>query len=109
MPGFSIDLSQGSPRVLHVRGDLDMANAEEFDSALEHAMSADPTVVIDMAGVTFIDGAAMRVILRAAESRNGVGPLTLVNASRVESLFDLVGLEEIDSIHFANGGDGHVR
>ena len=109
MPGLSTDLAEGSPPVLHVRGDLDMANAEQFGAALKHAFSVDPKAVVDMAEVTFIDGAALRVILSAAESRDGVGPLTLVNASRVESLFELVGLDEISSINFAPQVDGNVR
>ncbi len=109
MPGLAIDLAEGSPTVLYVRGDVDMANAGEFRAALEQALSVDPTIVVDLAEVTFIDGAGMRVILGAAESRNGVGPLTLLNASRVESLFELVGLDEIPSITFATQDDGNVR
>jgi anti-anti-sigma factor len=85
-----------------------MANAEQLGDALKHAFSVDPKVVVDMAEVTFIDGAGLRVILSAAESRDGVGPLTLVNAARVKSLLGLVGLDEIRSIDFAPGGDGNV-
>jgi len=109
MPGLSTDLADGSPPVLHVRGDVDMANAEQLSAALEHAFSVDPTVIVDMAEVTFIDGAGLRVILNAAESRDGVGPLTLVNASRVESLLQRVGLDEMPSINFASNGSGNVR
>jgi anti-sigma B factor antagonist/stage II sporulation protein AA (anti-sigma F factor antagonist) len=108
MYGLSIDLADGSPPVLHVSGDLDMANAEEFATALKQALSADSTLVVDLAGLTFIDAAGLRVILHAAESRNGVGPLTLVNADRVAWLLEVVGMADLPSIDFAPGGGGHV-
>ena len=85
-----------------------MANAQQLGAALEHACSVDPTVVVDMAELTFIDGAGLRVILGAAESRDGAGPLMLVNASRVESLFQRVGLDDIPSIKFAPGNGRNV-
>jgi anti-anti-sigma factor len=94
MNGLSIDLAEGTPPVLCVRGELDLATADEFRSALERAVSADPAVVVDMKDVTFIDLCGLRVILEAAESRNGRGPLRLVNAGRVAWLLDLAGLDE---------------
>src|SRR5262249_29092187 len=76
MPGLPLGLADGSPPVLHVRGDVDMANAEQLSAAIEHAFSVDPKVVLDLGEVGFIDGAGLRVIVNAAESRDGVGPLT---------------------------------
>jgi anti-sigma B factor antagonist len=109
MDGLSLELVHSSPPVLHVRGDLDMANAEEFGAALKQALSADSTLVLGLAGLSFIDGAGLRVIVDAAESRDGVGPLTLVNASRVARLLDLVGLDARPAIEFAQRGDGRGR
>jgi anti-anti-sigma factor len=108
MDGLSIRLAEGSPPVLHVRGELDMANAEEFNAALQDVMSADPAVVVDMAELRFIDVAGIWAILRAAESRNGAGPLTLLNASRIAWLLKVVGLEGLPCIEFASGGGGRV-
>jgi anti-anti-sigma factor len=108
MYGLSMRLAEGSPPVLHVRGELDMANAEEFGAALRAAMSADSTVVVDLAELTFIDVAGIRAIVQAAESRNGNGQLTLIHAPRVAWLFQVVGLEGISCIEFAADGDGHV-
>jgi anti-anti-sigma factor len=100
---LSIDLEEGSPPVLHVRGDVDLANADEFGAALREAMSADSTLVVDMGDVTFIDAAGLRVILHAAATRNGAGALTLVNAQRVAWLLELVGLEGTPSLEIHDG------
>jgi anti-anti-sigma factor len=103
MYGLSLDLVDGSPPVLHVRGDIDIANAEDFAAGLKDALSRDATLVIDMAQLTFIDVAGLRVILRTAACRNGAGPLTLVNAPRVAWLLELVGLGDTPSLDIRRG------
>jgi anti-anti-sigma factor len=107
MNGLSIHLSEGSPPVLHVGGELDMANADEFSTAYEEAISADANVVVDMAELVFVDAAGLRAVLRAADSRNGAGPMTLINGRRVAWLLGVVGLEA-SSIDFVTDGDGLV-
>ena len=104
MDALMIDIVKGSPPVLHVRGELDMATAEELRVALDRALSDDPTVVVDLGDVPFIDLSGVRVILQTAEARNGHGPLQLVNAPRVAWLLELVGLdEEQASLHICDG------
>jgi anti-anti-sigma factor len=88
----------GDPSVLHVVGEIDISTADQLRSALEGALSTDPKAVIDMAGVTFFDAAGLRMVLKVAESRNGAGPLTLLNAPRVAWMLELVGLGEFPSI-----------
>jgi anti-anti-sigma factor len=61
--------------------------------------------VLDLSALTFIDAAGLRVILRAAESRNGLRPLKLVNASRVARLLEIVGLDAISTIEIVPDGD----
>jgi stage II sporulation protein AA (anti-sigma F factor antagonist) len=103
---LSAHLVAGVPPVLHVAGELDMTTADLLDAALRQALAFDPSVVVDMAEVTFVDAAGLRVILQAASSRNGAGPLTLVNAPRVAWLLKLVGLEGLPTIDVR--GDGHA-
>jgi anti-anti-sigma factor len=109
MNGLSLDVVDGAPPVLLVRGDLDLANAEEFGEALKQALSVDSSVVLDLSGLTFIDAAGLRVIVHAAESRDGVDPLTLVNASRVTRLLELVGVDDLPRIEIAPDGDRSGR
>jgi anti-anti-sigma factor len=108
MDGLSIDLTEGSPPVLHVAGELDIATAGQLSSALERALSADPTLVVDLGGVSFVDAAGLHVILEIAERRNGSGPLVLDNAPRVAWLLKVVGLEGLSSVKVRGGDAGHV-
>src|SRR5262249_18340976 len=101
--GLSIHLAEGSPPVLYVGGELDMTTADELRTALAQALAVDPSVIVDMAGVGFVDAAGLRVILQTASTRNGDGPLVLVNAARVAWLLKLVGLEDLPSIDVRGG------
>jgi anti-anti-sigma factor len=104
MDPLVINMVKGTPPVLRVRGELDMASAEQLRGALTDALANDPAVVIDLRDVPFIDLSGVRVILRAAQSRNGDGPLRLVNARRVAWLLELVGLDEAAAaLHICDG------
>jgi anti-anti-sigma factor len=98
MAGLSVNLVEGSPPVAFVAGELDLATGRRFTAALEIALAVDPATIVDMAEVTFVDAAGLRAILQTAALLNGSGPLTLVNASRVEWLLELVGLTDIPSL-----------
>jgi anti-sigma B factor antagonist len=89
---------EGKPPVLQVDGEIDISTADQLRTALEKALSADPTLVVDMGGVTFFDAAGVRVLLQVAAARNGAGPLTLLNAPRVKRVLDIVGLSDLSCI-----------
>jgi anti-sigma B factor antagonist len=101
------ELVHGDPPVLQVAGEIDLATVDALRTALEEAVSTDPTVVVDMAGVTFLDVTGLRAVLQAAASRNGAGPLTLRNAPRVAWLLELVGLSGLSSIVIAEAAQSH--
>ena len=96
---------RGNPPVLRVEGEIDISTAEQLRTALEKALSRNPKVVIDMAGVTFFDASGLRVVLQLAASRNGAGPLQLFNARQVARILELVGLSESTSIVIREVGD----
>jgi hypothetical protein len=50
--------------------------------------------------VTFIDAGGLRVILQTAQAMNGSGPLVLVNAARVQQLFEVVGMADLPCVEF---------
>ena len=110
MTVLSTDISEGSPSILLVRGEVDIATAEQFRFALKRALADDPAVIVDMGEVSFIDLAGVRVILEAASSCNGHGPLKLVHARRVAWLLELIGLEpETVALDLGDQGDRHGR
>ena len=93
-----------SPPVLAVKGEIDMATSGQLRTALAQAISVDPHVVVDMAGVAFIDVMGLRVVLEAADKLNGDGPLKIFNAPLVERLLAAVGLDDVTSIEVRDGG-----
>jgi len=100
---------QGDPPVLQVDGEIDLSTAGQLRTALEEALTTNPTVVIDMAGVTFFDASGLRVVLQVAASRNGAGPLELMNAPRVARILELVGLSESTSVVIRDVGEARGR
>jgi anti-anti-sigma factor len=103
MASLMIDLTQGSPPVLHVRGELDVATASDLAGALNDVLSSESTLVVDLADLTFVDAAGLRVILRAADACHEGGRLTLVNARRVSRLLELVGVPALPTLHVYDG------
>ncbi len=95
-------LIDGDPLVLEVEGEMDVSTADELRAAMETALSKSPNVVVDMAGVTFCDAGGLRAVLEVAAKLNGSGPLTLLNASRVKWLLDLVGMNASPTIVIRN-------
>ena len=76
-------------------GELDIASADLLTSALQQAdRSGPPLVVLDLAGVTFIDSAGVRCVLQAvAASRANADKLRVARecSEPVRRLFELVG------------------
>jgi anti-sigma B factor antagonist len=102
---LNIEMVEGDPPVLQVRGEIDLLTADQLRTALEEAMATDPRVAVDMGGVTFFDAAGLRVVLQVAATRNGAGPLVLLNAPRVAWVLDLVGLSDSAAVVLQDGGD----
>jgi anti-anti-sigma factor len=100
---------QGDPPVLQIVGEIDLSTVEELRTALDDAQATDLAVVVDMAGVTFIDAVGLHAVLSAAGDRNGAGPLQLVNAPRAAWLLDVVGLTDVAPIVVRGEGERGVR
>jgi anti-sigma B factor antagonist len=79
-PGFrvQIDVDDGM-HVISVFGEVDVASAPVVGQALEEAeVSAATSVVLDLAGVTFLDSAGIRVLMNAVSvSRAGENKLSV--------------------------------
>jgi anti-sigma B factor antagonist len=80
----------GAAAVLVLRGELDMAAAAELRARLD-APTVVLALVVDLTGVTFIDSAVLKELLRAREQLAGRGVrLVLAGASHpVQRLLDL--------------------
>jgi anti-sigma B factor antagonist len=85
----------GAPCVVTVQGDIDLANAGDFETALERALGAGPTsIVVDFAALTFIDSSGLRVLAsvsKEAESRGTTFELRNI-PGHAQRVLDVTGL-----------------
>ena len=83
-------------RVLVIEGELDMATASEFESALETAFAGSAPVVVDLTGCSFLDSTALNVLVRA--HRRGEGrrlSLVVPESSDVLRVFEVTQLDRV--------------
>jgi anti-sigma B factor antagonist len=86
--------------VVHVRpsGELDIATAPEVAAPLAK-VSADGhrKVVVDLAGLTFVDSSGMRVLVEAyrAAAQHGVEFAVLPGPPAVQRAFEMAGLKDV--------------
>ena len=79
-----------------LRGDLDLASADEFDRAMASAQEATPaSITLDLTALDFLDSCGLRSILTAQRLCSERGcELTLIPGEQAQRLFDLTGLSD---------------
>jgi anti-sigma B factor antagonist len=78
-------------------GEVDLATAPKLREALAEYGTSE--VVLDLSELTFMDSSGLGVLLTFAGSRNGNGPVVLLDPpSWIERLFDIVQLEQHPNI-----------
>jgi anti-sigma B factor antagonist len=92
-------LCDGAAHILYLAGELDLANAETFATALEAAERESATVTIDMTELEFIDSTGIAVLVAAHHRLNEDGDairLRLIssNATAVQRVMTLTGLDQ---------------
>ena len=80
--------------IVRVRGDLDMSNADVLTDALTQAGTDGDDVVVDLAGVTFMDSSALNAVVGSARAIAAAGNrLTLGDRSPVvDRVLEITGL-----------------
>ena len=80
---------------LFVHGEIDLATADRFEERVSEGVMDAPgsSVLIDLSGVTFMDSAGMRALIRVLELRSGKS-LILRPSRRVFRLLELVALTD---------------
>lgn len=96
-PDLEITTSEeGDASLLVVVGEVDASSADELRGAVVQALTVRPAVIIDLAGVTFMDSSGLSVLTHArsqADERGGA--LTLRSPSScVTRLLEITGLAE---------------
>jgi anti-sigma B factor antagonist len=98
---MSVD-TQDERIVVHVAGEVDLANAPELDQQLASVMSETPSqLIVDLTDVTFMDSTGLGVLVRALKrSRELEIRLDLiVTNERVLKVIGITGLDTVLPIH----------
>jgi anti-sigma B factor antagonist len=95
---FGVAEEQGAhgESVVRVQGELDIATAPDLERAVLRPRPPGEDVVLDLAGLRFIDSTGLRILLRArTEARTGRWNLYLRNVpDNVQRLFTISGVAE---------------
>lgn len=59
--------------VVHVRGEIDLSNAEELHGRIHREVRGAPRAVVDLAEVAYIDSQGLRLLKRLADQLDGEG------------------------------------
>lgn len=102
VPQFEMTVPQvsGVP-VLKVRGEIDVASAQDFHASISDIIGGGPEVVIvDMSEVSFIDSTGLGVLVSAEkETREAGKDLRLVvTQPQIMKLLELTGLDEVFTV-----------
>jgi len=79
---------------IKLTGEVDLATAHQLTEALAN-ISTESEVHLELADLTFMDSSGLRTILAFAGSRNGAGPVILVNPpDAIQRLLAITGLAQ---------------
>lgn len=72
--GLAIETEQqGDDVVVRVKGELDLSTTPQLSAAIDGTADSARTVTLDLAGVSFIDSSALRVLVMAGRTLSGDG------------------------------------
>lgn len=86
------DGPDGRP-VLVAKGEIDVTNLAAFRAALDEAVAAHGTVVVDLAGVDYLDSGAINALFTHAERLHVISNPVLMSALRISGLTDLTTVD----------------
>jgi anti-anti-sigma factor len=94
---FRLSEKSGDPApVVTVTGEIDLANADEFQAVLTDAAADSQTITVDLSLVSYCDSAAIRALFSAAADAK----LHLVVPARgpITTLLGICGLDRVATI-----------
>ena len=84
---------------LALGGRLDSSTAPELDAAVDEAIAAANSMVLDFADLVYTSSAGLRIILKAQKAMSKKGGLKLINVSDdIKEVFDITGFLDILTI-----------
>ena len=72
--------------VVALRGEIDLANAAEVAAELTAAVSREPVIIVDLAGLQFIDASGISALVRARNNARKAGGDLYLCAPQAQAL-----------------------
>jgi anti-anti-sigma regulatory factor len=97
---------QYAPPGIRLAGELDYRRSEPLALALAEAIRIDGDIVVNMTGLTFIDGSSVRMIVDAARGLAESRQVELRCQPSITARFVLLGAEEVAGVRLVSDHDG---
>jgi anti-sigma B factor antagonist len=83
--------------LVRAHGELDIGTVELLEARLRAALDRSSTVVLDLAGLSFIDSCGLRLLLRSSESATQLGRAFFIvrPSAQVSWIVDVTGTAEL--------------
>jgi anti-sigma B factor antagonist len=97
---FSMDLGSGECGghvVVALRGELDLVDAAAVAAALEAVAACEPRIIVDLAGLEFIDASGIEALSRGRRHARDAGGDLLLAAPQAQVRRVLAIIREVDS------------
>jgi anti-anti-sigma factor len=88
------------PLVIKILGEMDVSNVHRLRALLEDVTTPDPTIVIDMSELRFMDSSGLTVLLEA--TRRGATVYLREPSAIIRRLVDVTGLSDVLLIESAD-------
>ena len=101
-----ITTSGSATKVLEVTGEVDLSTADQLAEAIDGAAEgAVELVKVDLAGVSFMDSAGLRVLVSGMKQADTKGTKLVVASPQpqVRKVFELTGLDEVLGLADSDG------
>ncbi len=88
--------------IVHVDGEVDLANAPELDLVLAETVATKPiAIVVDLSAVTFMDSTGLGVLVRTLKrcQESAIRLDLIVTNDRVLKVLAITGLDTVLPIH----------
>jgi anti-sigma B factor antagonist len=93
--------------VLHVLGEIDLANADEFQAAVLELANSSDAVVVDVSACKYMDSSGLRVLAAAHKAIGDRLRLVIPKTGSVHRIFEITGLA--DQLNASENADEEPR
>jgi anti-sigma B factor antagonist len=94
-----VGVTTGNP-VIAFSGEIDLATAEGFASALKPSVERGGPVTVDLSKVTFMDSTGIHAVIEAARGLGDRGCIIIHGAhDGIQKVFELTMLDSVSNIH----------